>query len=521
MDRVSVDFATRPAVLSNAVVRQHRCVLATTCLVVTAGGHLKLDFVVPDGAEAGEAVLRMSVLGAAAPMDAEVNDTPVAKGFELPRTEVTGGVAEYTLTVPGTVLRPGVNELLIRNADPDGDGVLRLRNVSLDAAAQAGRRRQIAADGTGNRVVWHFATERRPLGASAWHPGPGLLFHLDGSESRHDAHDGERPTRLAWRGTDGAESSLAFRSDMSGLQGHFRDVDGSSGELRGTLQERLPCRDDDGVRHFTTEEEHDGVWGSAGRLRLLLDDGGAPVERLTWSNLRGDTASLALPTAVGTPAPGDGETRDVTDQVSRTWASDEFTEWDEGVANLVEKSGKWLAHEDDPELRFTFAAPTSVTEYRLTSANDAPGRDPANWVLEGSLDERNWRVLDSREGESFDRRYETKKYALTQPGTYRVYRLRITANSGAEETQLNAVRFFDGGRQAPDPGVCDFIGYRQRGGAEPVGYRGTRIPAAVPGSGGEAGTDGGELLAGDFSETARSLQDAARLLEQMTRYLQR
>jgi hypothetical protein len=41
----------------------------------------------------------------------------------------------------------------------------------------------------------------------------------------------------------------------------------------------------------------------------------------------------------------------------------------------------------------------------------------------------------------------------------------------------------------------------------------------VSGTAGEDGAGTGELLAADFSDTARNLQDAARLLEQLTRYV--
>jgi hypothetical protein len=41
----------------------------------------------------------------------------------------------------------------------------------------------------------------------------------------------------------------------------------------------------------------------------------------------------------------------------------------------------------------------------------------------------------------------------------------------------------------------------------------------VSGPGQEDGEDAEELLAGDFSDTARSLQDAAHLLDRLTRYL--
>ncbi|MFS8198445.1 alpha-1,2-mannosidase [Streptomyces sp. CWNU-52B] len=520
MDPVFADFATRPAELSNAVVRRHRCAVAPSYVVVAAGGFLKVDFHVPDGEETTEAELRMSVLGTAAPIDAWVNDEPLAKGFLLPGAEGPDTVREYVLTVPGTALRPGANVLAVHNADDGDEGVLRLRTVALDGAEQDGRAPRGAGHDAGGRSVWTFTTERRRLGGSAWQPAADLRLLLDRSETHDAAAEREPVTRLAWRGTTGAESSVAFHTDLSGFHGHFRDADGSLGELRGTLTGRLPHTGGAAERHFTTEEAHDGVWSPAGRLRLLLDDGGAPVERVTWSDRRGAATSLSLLTAaVVGQVPVSGERRDITDLVSQVWASEEFAEFGEVAENLLKSHSKWLAHEQDPELSFTFDLPVTVSAYSLTSANDAPDRDPAVWVLEGSSDGRAWTQLDSREGEVFHGRYQTKEFVLARSEAHRHYRLRIATNRGADETQLNAVRFFDGGAEAAAPGDCDFVGYRQDAGAEPVGYRGTRVPAPVSGKDEESGAGTGELLAADFSDTARNLQDAARLLEQLTRYL--
>ncbi|MFD6285623.1 alpha-1,2-mannosidase [Streptomyces sp. NPDC060205] len=527
MDPVFADFATRPARLSNAVVRQHRCAVAPAYVVVASGGRLSVDFMVPGGEETAETELRLSVLGVAAPLDAEVNGEPVAKNFLLPGAEGPDTVREFVLTVPGTALRPGANVLEVRNAadgdGKEGDGVIRLRALTLDSVGHDGRALRTSGHAAGERSGWVFATERRRLGASAWQPGADLRLQLDRSETHDPAGEREPVTRLAWRGTTGAESSVAFRTDLSGFHGHFRDADGSLGELRGTLTGPLPQGGRGaGVvpQHFTTEEEHDGVWSPAGRLRLLLDDGSAPVDRVTWSDRAGAASSLSLlvPVVAGRPT-APGERRDVTELVTQVWASDEFTDFGEVARNLVKSGGKWLAHEQDPELSFTFDLPVAVSAYSLTSANDVPERDPADWVLEGSSDGRSWTRLDSRAGEVFQGRYQCREFTLARPEAHRHYRLRITDNHGADETQLLEVRFFDGGAEAAADGVSDFVGYRQSADGEPVGYRGTRIPAPVAGADGQEDDGAGELLAVDFSDTARNLQDAARLLEQLTRYL--
>lgn len=175
---VFADFGSRPAALTNAVVRHHRCAVASTYVVVTAGGHLKVDFVVPDQLNTAEAVLRLETLGTTAPMDVVLNGETVAKEFRLPEADTPDAPREYVLNVPGTALLPGVNVLQLRNADGDG-AVLRLRTLALDPVEAAERARRARAARDGGPSVRTYATERRPLGAPVWQPGPTLTVHLD------------------------------------------------------------------------------------------------------------------------------------------------------------------------------------------------------------------------------------------------------------------------------------------------------------------------------------------------------
>lgn len=78
-----------------------------------------------------------------------------------------------------------------------------------------------------------------------------------------------------------------------------------------------------------------------------------------------------------------------------------------------------------------------VTSYTLTTANDAPGRDPKNWQFFGSNDSTNWVTLDTRTdqlGNAADR-FTTYAYTLANPGTvaYKFYRILFTANNGATD----------------------------------------------------------------------------------------
>src|SRR5690554_743805 len=51
--------------------------------------------------------------------------------------------------------------------------------------------------------------------------------------------------------------------------------------------------------------------------------------------------------------------------------------------------------------RLDYFNPVIISAYTLTSANDAPERDPKDWVIQGSNDGETWATLDSRSGELF------------------------------------------------------------------------------------------------------------------------
>ena len=56
----------------------------------------------------------------------------------------------------------------------------------------------------------------------------------------------------------------------------------------------------------------------------------------------------------------------------------------------------WLVYET--------SAPVVIRKYALTSANDADGRDPQNWTVQGSNDGTTWTTVDTRTGQSFEKR---------------------------------------------------------------------------------------------------------------------
>ncbi len=78
-----------------------------------------------------------------------------------------------------------------------------------------------------------------------------------------------------------------------------------------------------------------------------------------------------------------------------------------------------------------------VTSYTLTTANDAPPRDPKSWTFAGSDDQSTWTTLDTRTnqlGAAVDR-FVTMNFTIATPGTkaFKFYRIMFTANNGSTD----------------------------------------------------------------------------------------
>jgi hypothetical protein len=198
---------------------------------------------------------------------------------------------------------------------------------------------------------------------------------------------------------------------------------------------------------------------------VLIDDGTeAPVRWLAWSDRSGNAGSVALRAAASSGSADAGEL------VGSVWASAENGPH-EVAANLMKAAArKWLAFQDRASLEFQLTRPVTADRYVLTSANDAPDRDPSAWTLRGSADGQLWRVLDTRSGQSFGKRHHSQAYPIAEPGSYDHYRLEITGTNGSRHLQLETVRFL------ADSAV--FVGYRQAAGQAPVAFRGTRVVPA-------------------------------------------
>jgi hypothetical protein len=140
--------------------------------------------------------------------------------------------------------------------------------------------------------------------------------------------------------------------------------------------------------------------------------------------------------AIGVTAAGDNPPNETAD---KAFDGDYSTKWLNFWLDFS-PTGSWIQNRYADDARYY------VTEYAITSANDAPERDPRDWTLLGSNDGgESWDMLDSRTGVIFDNRFETQNFSITSPGTYNIYRLKITAVqdvSIANSVQIAEIQLF-------------------------------------------------------------------------------
>lgn len=113
------------------------------------------------------------------------------------------------------------------------------------------------------------------------------------------------------------------------------------------------------------------------------------------------------------------------------------TTGNEGVEKLIDGNlgSKYLTRNKQTWMQFKGKAASLVTRYSLTSGNDAPGRDPKNWTLEGSKDGVSWTLLDTRKDIQFPIRTQTINFEIVNTITYTYYKLSIQ-NNGDDLFQL-------------------------------------------------------------------------------------
>jgi hypothetical protein len=104
----------------------------------------------------------------------------------------------------------------------------------------------------------------------------------------------------------------------------------------------------------------------------------------------------------------------------------------EEYTNLIDNkvNTKYLTF--NPSAWIQYQAPSGyiVKGYTISSANDAPERDPLNWTLQGSTNGSSWTTIDTRTNEDFPGRLQKRIFKFNNTATYQYYRFNLSNNSG-------------------------------------------------------------------------------------------
>ncbi|GAB1415470.1 hypothetical protein MASR2M117_08760 [Paludibacter sp.] len=112
---------------------------------------------------------------------------------------------------------------------------------------------------------------------------------------------------------------------------------------------------------------------------------------------------------------------------------------DERFAKLIDKNkaGKYLASgRKSFWATFQSARPVKLIAYSLTSANDAPNRDPKNWTLYGSDNNINWTVIDKQTNQYFPFRHTTLYFNCKSSKRFKYIKLDVESNYDEKSIQL-------------------------------------------------------------------------------------
>ncbi|MBN1410924.1 MAG: hypothetical protein JW969_08765 [Spirochaetales bacterium] len=143
-------------------------------------------------------------------------------------------------------------------------------------------------------------------------------------------------------------------------------------------------------------------------------------------------AATATPTRTSTPTPSSPATlQDITNLAGTITAQYYDSPANEEIDKLIDNttSTKYLTFHASGWVQFQ--GPSAVvTQYTISSANDAAERDPYTWTLQGSTNGSTWVTLDSRSGEDFPNRFQTRTFSFSNGTSYSYYRLNMTNNSG-------------------------------------------------------------------------------------------
>ncbi|MBN1410181.1 MAG: carbohydrate-binding protein [Spirochaetales bacterium] len=152
----------------------------------------------------------------------------------------------------------------------------------------------------------------------------------------------------------------------------------------------------------------------------------------TYDNVTSSPTPANTPVNTASPTPTTIALADITDLGGTVSAQYSDSPSGEDITKLTDNNvnTKYLTFHASGWVQFTQDASSVATRYTITSANDAAERDPYSWTLQGSTNGSTWATLDTRSGEDFPNRFQTREFTFTNTAAYNYYRLSMNNNSG-------------------------------------------------------------------------------------------
>ncbi|MVP00456.1 basic secretory protein-like protein [Paenibacillus lutrae] len=139
--------------------------------------------------------------------------------------------------------------------------------------------------------------------------------------------------------------------------------------------------------------------------------------------------------AVWSPAASAAETVTTIQPINLAVGGTVTASGENGVAEGKNKAfdqyvfSKWLTFDTPAWLQYEFTTAKIVNSYSITTAEDAPDRDPKNWVLKGSINGIDWDVLDTQQNQfAGATRHLKKTYSFTNTTAYKFIKFENITN---------------------------------------------------------------------------------------------
>lgn len=119
-------------------------------------------------------------------------------------------------------------------------------------------------------------------------------------------------------------------------------------------------------------------------------------------------------------------------------------EYGEKAENLTDNNENtiYTASSGSAWVQYQSLTPVNLRRYTITSATDAPEKDPLHWKVLASNDGENWTTIDERYYADFEERSQTINYIVPIDGEFTYFRLHILASKGGGELQIAEWQMF-------------------------------------------------------------------------------